>query len=116
MKNHDGNFVQPDTESVKAAAAGAQWDKAPGFYEILTDEAGKNSWPISGATFILIHKAQEKPESGKEVLKFFEWAYTKGDKLAADLDYVTLPDNVVKLISEAWKSQIKDMSGKPLVK
>ena len=116
MKNHDGLFVQPDTDSFKAAAAGAQWDKAPGFYELLTDEAGKNSWPISGATFILMHKSQEKPDTGKEVLKFFDWAYEKGDKLATDLDYVPLPDNVVKLIRAAWKTQIKDPAGKPLVK
>jgi phosphate transport system substrate-binding protein len=116
MKNRDGQFVMPDDNSFKAAAAGAQWDKAPGFYEILTNEAGKGSWPISGATFVLIHKAQEKPETGKEVLKFFDWAYAKGGKLASDLDYVPLPENVVKLIHAAWKTQIKDLAGKPLVK
>jgi phosphate transport system substrate-binding protein len=116
MKNRDGQFVQPDTASFKAAAAGAQWDKAPGFYEILTDEAGKASWPISGASFILMHKVQEKPETGKEVLKFFDWAYEKGDKLASDLDYVPLPDNVVKLIRAAWKAQIKDAAGKAVWK
>jgi phosphate transport system substrate-binding protein len=116
MKNRDGQFVQPETASFKAAAAGAQWDKAPGFYEILTDETGKASWPISGATFILMHKVQEKPETGKEVLKFFDWAYDKGDKLAADLDYVPLPDNVVRLIRAAWKAQIKDASGKAVWK
>jgi phosphate transport system substrate-binding protein len=116
MKNRDGQFVQPDMASFKAAAAGAQWDKAPGFYEMLTDEAGKASWPISGATFILMHKVQDKPETGKEVLKFFDWAYEKGDKLATDLDYVTLPDNVVKLIRDAWKAQIKDAAGKAVWK
>jgi phosphate transport system substrate-binding protein len=116
MKNRDGQFVKADDVSFKAAAAGAHWDKAPGFYEILTDEAGKESWPISGATFILIHKMQEKPASGKEVLKFFDWAYDKGGKLAADLDYVPLPENVVKLIRAAWKAQIKDAAGNALVK
>jgi phosphate transport system substrate-binding protein len=116
MKTHDGQFVQPDQASFKAAAAGAQWDKAPGFYEILTDEAGKGAWPISGATFILMHKLQDKPESGAAVLKFFEWGYDKGDKLATDLDYVTLPDNVVKLIQAAWKAQIKDSTGKAIWK
>lgn len=116
MKNRDGQFVKPDDSSFKAAAAGAHWDTAPGFYEILTDEAGKESWPISGATFILMHKAQEKPETGKEVLKFFDWAYDKGDKLAADLDYVPLPENVVKLIRAAWKTQIKDTAGKAIWK
>ena len=116
MRNHDGQFVKPDDISFKAAAAGAHWDKAPGFYEILTDEAGKESWPISGATFILMHKVQEKPATGAEVLKFFDWAYDKGGKMAADLDYVPLPENVVKLIRIAWKTQLKDMAGTPLVK
>ena len=116
MKNHDGNYVQPDEASFKAAAAGAQWDKAPGFYEILTDETGKAAWPISGATFILMHKAQDKPESATAVLKFFDWAYEKGDKLATDLDYVTLPDNVVKLIRASWKANMKDTSGKAIWK
>lgn len=116
MKNHEGQFVVANEDSFKAAAAGAHWDKAPGFYEILTDEAGKGAWPISGATFILIHKAQEKPESAKEVLKFFDWAYSNGGKLAGDLDYVTMPDSVVKLIHAAWKAQIKDSTGKALWK
>ena len=116
MKNHEGQFVVANEDSFKAAAAGAHWEKAPGFYEILTDEAGKGAWPISGATFILIHKAQEKPESGKEVLKFFDWAYSNGGKLAGDLDYVTMPDSVVKLIHAAWKAQIKDSTGKALWK
>jgi len=116
MKNRDGQFVKPEDNSFKAAAAGAQWDKAPGFYKILTDEAGKESWPISGATFVLLHKAQEKPATGKEVLKFFDWAYDKGGKLASDLDYVPLPENVVKLIRAAWKAQIKDAAGAPLLK
>ena len=115
MKNRDGQFVKPEDNSFKAAAAGAQWDKAPGFYKILTDEAGKGSWPISGATFVLMHKVQEKPATGKEVLKFFDWTYDKGGKLASDLDYVPLPENVVKLIRAAWKAQIKDATGKALV-
>ncbi len=116
MKNKDGAFVAADENSFKAAAAGADWAKAPGFYEILTDEPGKASWPISGATFILMHKKQDKPESGIAVLKFFDWAYEKGDKLASDLDYVTLPDDVVKLIRASWKAQVKDASGKALWK
>ena len=116
LKNHEGHFVQPDIESFKSAAAGAQWDKAPGFYEILTDEAGRNSWPISGATFILMHKTQEKPETAKEVLKFFDWAYANGDKMAESLDYVPMPDAVVKLIGNAWKAQVKDASGKAIWK
>ncbi|MDD2721724.1 MAG: phosphate ABC transporter substrate-binding protein PstS [Gallionella sp.] len=116
MKNKEGNFVVADEASFKAAAAGADWAHAPGFYEILTDEAGKASWPISGATFILIHKAQEKPESGLAVLKFFDWAYVNGGKMAADLDYVSMPDSVVKLIHGAWSAQVKDTHGKQIWK
>jgi phosphate transport system substrate-binding protein len=114
VQNRDGNFVVPNIDSFRAAAAGAQWDKAPGNYLILTDQAGKNAWPISGATFILVYKTQEKPEQAKEVLKFFDWAYTSGDKMAMDLDYVPLPDSVVKMIQAQWKTQIKDVSGKAI--
>jgi phosphate transport system substrate-binding protein len=114
VKNRDGNFVAPNIESFRAAAAGAQWEKAPGMYLILTDQSGKNSWPVSGATFILVYKSQEKPDRAKEVLKFFDWAYADGDKLAMDLDYVPLPDSVVKLIQGSWKNEIKDPSGKAI--
>jgi phosphate transport system substrate-binding protein len=112
VKNREGKFVAPNMESFRAAAAGAQWDKAAGMYLILTDQPGANSWPISGATFILMRKTQERPERAKEVLKFFDWAYAEGDKMATDLDYVPLPDAVVKSIQSAWKSQIKDAAGK----
>jgi phosphate transport system substrate-binding protein len=114
VKNRDGNYVEPNAEAFAAAAANADWSKAPGFYLILTDQPGKGAWPISGATFILMHKTQAKPDVAKEVLKFFEWGYgPDGDKLAASLDYVPLPDNVVKQIQASWKG-IKDGSGKPL--
>ena len=116
MKNRDGQFVEPGDASFKAAAANAKWETAPGFYEILTDEPGKESWPISGATFILMHKMQENPDMAKEVLKFFDWAYTHGGKLAAELDYVPLPENVQNLIRKAWKNQIRDASGSSLTK
>lgn len=114
LQNKEGQFVQPDENSFKAAAANAHWDKAPGFYEILTDEPGKQSWPITGATFILMHKAQAKPENAKEVLKFFDWAYVNGGKMALELDYIPMPDSVAKLVRDAWKAQIKDASGKAL--
>lgn len=116
MKNREGEFVKPGEDSFKAAAANAQWDKAPSFYEILTDEPGKASWPISGATFILMHKVQENPYVAKEVLKFFDWAYTEGNKLASELDYVPLPENVQNLIRKSWKDQIRDTSGAPVIK
>lgn len=113
MQNSAGAYVQPDDETFKAAAAGAEWSKAA-FYEILTDKPGKTSWPITGATFILVHKASDKPQQTAEVLKFFDWAYKNGDKLASDLDYVPLPDSVVKQIHTAWATNIKDTSGKSL--
>ena len=116
MKNKDGNFVTPEADSFKAAAAGADWKHAAGFYEILTNEAGKNAWPISGATFILMHKSQDKPESAEAVLKFFDWAYANGDKLASELDYITLPDNVKAMIHDAWKHEIKAANGKAIWK
>lgn len=116
LRNRDGQFVSPNDNNFRAAAANAKWDKDNGFYEILTNEPGKDSWPITGATFILIHKSPEKAENAKEVLKFFDWAYTNGGKLASDLDYVPLPANVVTMIRDAWKSQIKDSSGNALVK
>jgi phosphate transport system substrate-binding protein len=116
LKNRDGFFVKPDADNFKAAAANAKWDKDRGFYQILTNQPGKESWPITGATFILIHKVQDKPETGKEVIRFFDWAYSHGNKMAADLDYVPLPDNVVALIRDSLKTQIKDASGAPVWK
>lgn len=109
LKNRDGNFVMPDDVSFKAAAAGADWSKS--FYQILTDEPGKDSWPITGATFILMHATQDKPAQAASVLKFFEWAYKNGDETANGLDYVPMPDSVVTIIEKAWGG-IKDTSGK----
>ena len=111
MKNHEGEFVKPSIESFKSAAAGAKWATAPGFYEILTDEPGKNSWPITGSTFVLMHTTQEKPESAEAVLKFFDWSFKNGSKMAESLDYVPMPDSVADLIRAAWKAQIKDTQG-----
>ncbi len=111
MKNHDGQFVKPSNESFKAAASGAKWDKAPGFYEILTDEPGKSSWPIMGSTFVLMHTTQEKPESAEAVLKFFDWSFKNGSKMAESLDYVPMPESVANLIRSAWKAEIKDAQG-----
>jgi phosphate transport system substrate-binding protein len=116
LKNREGQFVSPNDDSFKAAAANAKWDKKKGFYEILTNQAGKASWPITGATFVLIHQSPEKIEHAKEVLKFFDWAYANGDKLASELDYVPLPAKLKLTIHDAWKEQVKDKSGKALWK
>lgn len=113
LQNADGQFVAPDDTTFKAAAAGADWAKSA-FAEILTNQAGKSSWPITGATFVLMHKVQAKPEQGAQVLKFFDWAYANGDKMAEDLVYVPLPDSLVKLIKSAWVANVKDANGKPL--
>ncbi len=112
VQNRDGQYVEPDNETFQAAAANADWKNAPMFYQILTDQPGKNAWPVTGASFILMHVKQDKPQNAAEVLKFFEWSFRNGHKLAEELDYVPLPDSVVKLIEDAWKSQIKDASGK----
>ena len=105
----------PDTtrvrsNTVKGDAAGAKWDAS--FYENLTNQPGAQAWPIANATYILMHKQQDKPEQASTVLKFFEWAYKNGDKLASDLDYVPMPDTVVGLIHEEWKT-VKGKDGKP---
>jgi len=116
LKNREGQFVKPDDSSFKAAAAGADWEHAPGFYELLTNEPGKASWPITGATFILMHKVQDKPESAREVLGFFDWAYANGSDMAAALDYVPMPEKVQKLVRASWKKEIKGTDGKAVWK
>mgnify|MGYP000559934755 FL=1 len=112
LQNKAGAVVKPTAEAFKAAAAGAEWSKS--YYQILTDEPGKDAWPIAGATFILLHKTQAKPEQGAEVMKFFDWAYKGGDDAAKGLDYVPLPDAVKNQIRATWKSNVKDASGKAI--
>jgi phosphate transport system substrate-binding protein len=114
MINKDGKSVEPTAESFMAAAASADWEGTPGFGVVLTNEAGANAWPLAGATFILIHKQPKDTVSASEALKFFAWAYSKGDKQALDLDYVPMPDKVVNAIQKVWAAQIKDANGKPL--
>lgn len=111
MRNQAGNFVAPDDTAFKAAAASADWAKS--FYQILTDQPGRDSWPITGATFIMMHKAQDKPVQATNSLKFFDWAFTNGDKMATDLEYVPLPESVKALSRRAW-GDIKDAAGKPV--
>ncbi len=111
MKNKDGNFVAPDDANFKAAAAGAEWNKS--FYQVLTEQPGKDAWPLTGATFILMHKTQDKPASATGSLKFFDWAYANGDKMAADLEYVALPATVKDLVRKQW-AEVKDGSGKAI--
>jgi phosphate transport system substrate-binding protein len=112
--NKAGKTVEPSLASFQAAAASAKWESVPGFGEILTDEPGDAAWPIAGATFILMHKKAVKPDDSAAALKFFTWAYEKGDTMASDLDYVPMPDNVVKLVKDEWK-KITGADGKPLM-
>jgi phosphate transport system substrate-binding protein len=114
LQNREGNFVKPESGNFQAAATGADWQNAPGFYMILTDEAGKESWPITGATFILMHKTQRDPKAARRVLEFFNWAYENGDQIAQQLDYIPMPDAVIKLIRQQWK-EIKGPDGKPVM-
>ena len=111
MQNSAGTFVNPTDTAFKAAAAGADWSKT--YYQILTNQPGKDSWPITGATFILMHKAQDKPAQGSASLKFFDWAFKNGDKTADDLDYVPMPAAVKTMVEKTW-ADIKDTSGKPV--
>lgn len=109
MQNSAGVFVSPDDLTFKAAAAGADWAKS--FYQILTNQAGKDAWPLTGATFILMHKVQDKPAQATASLKFFDWGYKNGDKTADDLDYSPMPASVKIAIEKSW-TEIKDASGK----
>jgi phosphate transport system substrate-binding protein len=111
VQNSAGNFVKPEDDTFKAAAAGADWAKS--FYQILTNQPGKDAWPITSATFILMHTKQDKPANGTETLKFFNWAYANGEKAAADLDYVPMPAAAVAAIQKSW-GEIKDASGKAI--
>ncbi len=110
LQNAEGQFVAPDDTAFKAAAAGADWSKS--YYQILTNQPGAQSWPITGATFILMHKVQDKPEQAAATLKFFEWAYKNGDQTASALDYVPMPDSVKAQVMKLWAAEIKDGSGK----
>ena len=114
IQNKAGKFPAPDDKSFQAAAANADWKSAPGFGISLTNQGGDEAWPITAATFVLVYKEPVDPAKTAEVLKFFNWAYKNGDKLAADLDYVPLPDNVVAMVNDAWK-EIKGKDGKPVL-
>jgi phosphate transport system substrate-binding protein len=105
--NKASKAVQPTVQTFQAAAANADWAKAPGYYVILTDQQGEASWPITGATFILMHRTPVDKAASAEAIKFFKWAFEKGDKIAEELDYIPMPDNVVKLIEKTWSADIK---------
>ena len=107
MINKAGKAVQPTISAFQAAAGNADWASAKNYFVILTDQAGEASWPITGATFILMHKDATDKAASQEAIKFFKWAFEKGDKMAEELDYIPMPDSVVKQIEKTWASEIK---------
>jgi phosphate transport system substrate-binding protein len=107
MINKAGKTVQPTVAAFQAAASNADWAKAPGYYVILTDQPGEASWPITAATFILMHKEPVDKAASAEAVKFFKWAFAKGGRMAEELDYIPMPDTVVKLIEKTWSADIK---------
>lgn len=113
LKNRDGNFVEPSIKTFMAAAEGADWKGTPGYSVVLTDQPGADAWPISGATFILVHKKAENCGNIKKVLQFFDWAYTNGADMAASLDYVPIPKKVSGLMESTWTKEIS-CDGKPV--
>src|SRR5438874_365507 len=113
LRNPSGAFVSPNRKTFQSAAANADWSKAPGFYLLLTNQPGADSWPITGATFILMRKQQTDPAKAKAVLNFFDWAYRNGSQLAEQLDSVPIPEKVVGLVEQSWK-QIAGPDGKPV--
>ncbi len=116
LQNHYGNFVAPTSANFQAAAAGADWKNAKGYYMVLTNQPGVNSWPITGASFILLYKTQAKPAQAKEVLKFYNWSYNNGADAAEKLDYVPMPKAVADMVRNTWKNVLKDRSGNPIWK
>ncbi len=116
VQNKAGKYPAPVAADFAAAAAGADWTKAPGNYLLLLNQPGANAWPITGATFILVYKKQDKAETGREVLSFFDWAYKSGDAAAAALDYVPLPTAVKALVHRQWAAEVKGGDGKPVYK
>jgi phosphate transport system substrate-binding protein len=113
MVNSDGKSVAPETKSFQAAAANADWKSVPGYGVILTSQPGADSWPITAASFILMHTTAQDMAASGEALKFFDWAYKNGAKMAEELDYIPMPANVVELSRAEW-ARIKDSAGKPL--
>jgi phosphate transport system substrate-binding protein len=113
LRNRAGAFVSPSIKAFAAAGSNANWKRAPGFYMVLTDQPGKDTWPITGASFILVRKDQRDPARAEAMLKFFDWCYRHGADMAVKLDYVPIPRSVYELVEKTWKTEIKS-KGKPI--
>jgi phosphate transport system substrate-binding protein len=114
MINKEGKAVAPTSATFQAAAANADWNSVPGYGVLLANQSGAESWPMTAPTWILLYKKPQDPVATAEALKFFAWAYDKGDKMAEDLDYIPMPQNVVDSVKKTWATEVKDASGKPL--
>jgi phosphate transport system substrate-binding protein len=114
MMNKDGKKVAPTSEAFAAAAASADWSSVPGYGVILADQPGAGTWPMTAATFILMYKSPEDSAASLSALKFFAWAYKSGGKMADELDYIAMPDAVVKSVEAMWAKDIKGADGKPI--
>lgn len=106
LRNKSGNWVEPTIESFQGAAANADWEKADGYYLVLTDQPGEDSWPIAGATFVLIQKEQDDAATARAMFDFFDWCYDHGDEMAVEKDYVPVPDNVVEMVRNTWRTEV----------
>ena len=106
LMNSAGKRVAPTTPTFQAAAANADWANSPGYYQILTNQKGEASWPITAATFILMHATPVDKTAAADALKFFDWAFEKGDKMAEDLDYIPMPKPVVELVKKTWGNDV----------
>jgi len=114
VQNREGAYPKPNNASFQAAAEYADWKGAPGFYQIITDSPGRNSWPIAASSFILLHTTQDKPQNALQVMKFYDWSFRNGQKMAEALDYVPLPESLTRMIAESWKRDVKDAAGKAI--
>jgi phosphate transport system substrate-binding protein len=113
LKNRSGEFVSPTTEAFQAAAANADWAKSDHYYVVLTDQPGKDTWPITGASFIIVYKDQPKMDHAQSMLRFFSWCYDKGPKMAEEMDYIPMPSNVVAMVEKTWAKELTS-GGKPI--
>ncbi len=114
LKNRDGHFVAPTARAFQAAAAGADWAHADHYYLVLTDQPGEGSWPITGASFILMYERQAHPDRARAVLRFLDWSYRNGGAQALKLDYVPMPEAVVQMVEKTWAAKIRGPKGEPL--
>lgn len=116
LVNKAGMAVSPSAASFQAAASNADWKNAASYYLILTNQPGAQSWPITGASFILMHQNPSDPDAARAALTFFDWAYNKGGDMASALDYVPMPPEIVAMVEQTWADKIKDSSGNPILK